>query len=110
LAANRYTLDPSGRDVALYKPNRRDVPQPGIIPHEWQIRGPVSCRLLNEASFRLDVALIAALQPTWQPYLTPIYGAEIRGIGDLRRLLTALLTRPILANPPLAAPTGAQFA
>ena len=114
LAVRRYTLDPSGRDVVLFKPNRRDVPEPGVLPREWQIRGPVSCRLLNEASFRLDATLIAALQPTWQAHLTPIYGAEIRGTGELRRLIGALLRRPILANPPLAPipgePTAAHFA
>ncbi|WP_118136114.1 hypothetical protein [Oceanicella sp. SM1341] len=46
-----YTADPSGRDIALFRPGR---PLTGGCRQgaEWELRGPISCGLINEAGYR----------------------------------------------------------
>ena len=54
-----YTLDPSGRDVALFKPGEPFVGEcrQGL---EWQVRGPILCGLLNDARYRPGADAAAA--------------------------------------------------
>lgn len=54
-----WTFDPSGRDVPLFKPG-----DPFIgdcrAGAEWQLRGPLSCGLLNDARYSPNPAAAAA--------------------------------------------------
>ena len=64
---NQYTLDPSGRDVALFSEGRLPFSETeigndgkavtGWTPQqEWQMPAPIACRLLNQAAFAPSVA------------------------------------------------------
>jgi len=46
-----YTLDPSGRDAALFQVGGRKV-KDCVEAREWEMRAPLSCRRLNSAGFR----------------------------------------------------------
>lgn len=57
--ATHYTFDPSGRDIPLFKPGQPFIGdcRKGL---EWEIRGPISCGLLNEASYHPGADAAAA--------------------------------------------------
>ena len=57
--ARHYTFDPSGRDIALFRPGRPlvDDCREGL---EWEVRGPLSCGLLNDARYRPGADAAAA--------------------------------------------------
>jgi hypothetical protein len=70
IAAELYTLDPSGRDVALFQVGGRSEAD-CRTPREWEMPAPISCRRLNFAGFRPRVEHVpAALQAA----LAPLYG------------------------------------
>ncbi|MEL6265724.1 MAG: hypothetical protein AAFR52_08755, partial [Pseudomonadota bacterium] len=57
LDEQRFTLDPSGRDIQLFQPrNRPDTGEVWEPVREWQVPMPLTCRRLNAARFRLDTA------------------------------------------------------
>jgi hypothetical protein len=54
LADGRFTLDPSGREIALFQPrNRPDEGEPWRPVREWEIPAPLTCRRLNASRFAL---------------------------------------------------------
>lgn len=57
--ATHYTLDPSGRDIPLFRPGRpaRDACRTGA---EWEIRGPLSCALYNDGCYAVDPSVAGA--------------------------------------------------
>ena len=50
--AQRYTLDPSGRDASLFMPGR-EIGDFCNSPKEWEVRSPISCSLLNSAEYSI---------------------------------------------------------
>jgi hypothetical protein len=91
LSNGRYMLDPSGRDVALFRPGVRGDPQSWRPVREWEIAAPIPCRLLNDASFILPEDGIPA---GLEPQLALLVGQLVRGAARLRATLTALLGGP----------------
>src|SRR5207248_475016 len=89
LGNGRYVLDPSGRDVALFRPGLRGDPQNWRPVREWEIAAPIPCRLLNDASFILpEDGIPAGLEPQLAPPPSPALLLDpTRG----RVLLTAAL-------------------
>jgi hypothetical protein len=57
----RFTFDPSGRDIPLFRPDHRSGPQKCRPPREWELPAPIPCRLLGEARYRITVELIDEL-------------------------------------------------
>ena len=57
----RFTFDPSGRDIPLFRPDQRSGPQECHPPREWELPAPIPCRLLGEARYMLTAELIDAL-------------------------------------------------
>ncbi len=57
--ATHYTLDPSGRDIPLFRPGR---PARGTckIGAEWEMRAPLTCALYNDGSYAVDPAVAGA--------------------------------------------------
>jgi len=87
LGGNRFTFDPSGRDTPLFKPSRHN-PIDCSLAEEWRIAGPISCRLLSEARFRMRPEHVP---PALVGQLTRMYGVTVRGELKLRALLSSLL-------------------
>lgn len=56
IAPLHYTLDPSGRDTALYQPGGRIPEEACAKAEEWQMRAPIPCRRLGFAQFSPDRA------------------------------------------------------
>ena len=96
-----WTLDPSGRDVALYQ--RGGTPgEECRLRREWEIRGPLDCRRLNAASFEPS---IEDAPPGMETDLALLYGRLFRSEAALLHLATALrndITLPANARTLLA--------
>jgi hypothetical protein len=54
-----YTLDPSGRDIPLFRPGR-PISQDCKIGVEWEMRAPLSCALFNDGRYAVTVAAAGA--------------------------------------------------
>jgi len=57
--AQHYMMDPSGRDIALFKPGQPFV-KDCRVPEEWDVRGPILCGLLNDGRYRPGADAAAA--------------------------------------------------
>jgi hypothetical protein len=57
----RFTFDPSGRDIPLFRPDQRPDPQNWRPPSEWELPAPTPCRLLGAAQYTITAALIDEL-------------------------------------------------
>jgi hypothetical protein len=88
LGNGRFLLDPSGRDVALFRPGLRGDPLAWRPVKEFEIAAPIPCRLLNAASFLLARDGIPA---GFDPQLLPLVGQLVQGAARLRATITALL-------------------
>jgi hypothetical protein len=54
LGNNRFTFDPSGRDVPLFQPRQRPEEDGPWRPwSEWELPAPLTCRRFNAASFEI---------------------------------------------------------
>lgn len=86
LGSGRFTFDPSGRDIPLFRPSRLTDPESCRPTLEWEIRAPIPCRLLGSASYRLgpDAA-------TLDPLLEPLVGSRFVDEARLRQTLLTLL-------------------
>jgi len=86
---NQYTLDPSGRDVALFAEGKRpfaetDIRDDGSVvgwtpPQEWQMPAPIACRLLNQAAFAPSVSDVGT-----QAAFFPMIGVHYANLGHFR--------------------------
>src|SRR5204862_399873 len=115
LGNGRYVLDPSGRDVALFRPGLRGDPQNWRPVREWEIAAPIPCRLLNDASFILP--LLARSAPGAMT-AAPDWPATMSRCSTLdRRTATATICRRVRrpaslcrstasTNSPTARPTS----
>ena len=79
----RFTFDPSGRDIPLFRPDQRSGPQECHPPREWELPAPIPCRLLGEARYMLTAELIDALVK--QGLSQPAADALSRYVGVLFR-------------------------
>jgi hypothetical protein len=96
IAAELYTLDPSGRDVPLFQPGARAAGD-CRAPTEWEMRAPTPCRRLNFGGFAPKVTdLPAALAGA----LAPIVGRRFATEGALIEAANAALSAD--PNPPNA--------
>ena len=57
----RFTFDPSGRDIPLFRPDQRPVSQKCRPLREWELPAPIPCRLLGEAQYMITAELIHEL-------------------------------------------------
>jgi hypothetical protein len=57
----RFTFDPTGRDIQLFRPDQRSGPQECHPRREWELPAPIPCRLLGEARYMLTAELIDGL-------------------------------------------------
>jgi len=97
LGGDRYTFDPSGRDVALFRRSPEFAPtfQPGLgvddcLPlEEWRVTAPIPCRLLGEARYILKASDIPAALTV---QLSPLIGILFRNEAALRHALATYLT------------------
>jgi hypothetical protein len=88
LGANRYTIDPSGRDIDLFRPSQHGADE-CVRPVEWQLAAPIPCRLLAAARYALTAA---GVPPALLPALTGILGVTFDSEARLRATLATLLT------------------
>lgn len=73
----RFTFDPSGRKIPLYKPrNRPESWDDWYITKEWELPGPISCRLLGDARYQIFESYIQDLIDNHS--LTPLAAIELR--------------------------------
>lgn len=90
LGERRYTLDPSGRDVALFQPRQRPAGDNTWRPvREWEVPATLTCRRLNAASFRLAPSDVAG---ELAEELAKYAGFEFRTESAFHRLLDHRLT------------------
>lgn len=54
----RYTFDPSGRDIPLFRPDQTADLDRCDATREWQLPAPTPCRLLGAASYRITDGLL----------------------------------------------------
>jgi hypothetical protein len=88
LGLDRYTFDPSGRDVPLFRRSRRGTGD-CLRPEEWRIEAPIRCRLLGEARYVLQpVHIPVGLEPQLAPWVGLVFKDEAR----FRQTLSAVLT------------------
>ncbi|MEE8523058.1 MAG: hypothetical protein V3T72_03930 [Thermoanaerobaculia bacterium] len=86
----RFTFDPSGRDVPLFRPDQRPEPDRWTPSREWQIPAPIPCRLLGAASYLLQPADVpAALETELAPWVGQLFEDEARFRATLATVLAA---------------------
>ncbi|HWV56990.1 MAG TPA: hypothetical protein VNZ57_05910, partial [Longimicrobiales bacterium] len=60
--SGRFTVDPSGRDIALFRPRIRPTTwDEWRAAREWEVQAPIRCRLLNQVEYTLTEAAILRL-------------------------------------------------
>ncbi|MEI4234138.1 hypothetical protein [Roseovarius sp. D22-M7] len=76
----RWTLDPSGRDVPLFQRGgaRNDACD---LREEWEVRAPITCRLLNSARF---APTLESVPVGFETSLAPLFGTTFDHESDLR--------------------------
>lgn len=57
----RFTFDPSGRDIPLFRPDQRPAPTEWHPPRPWEVPAPITCRLLGAATYTITAEAIDAL-------------------------------------------------
>ncbi len=102
LENGRFTFDPSGRDIPLFRPDQRRAsdqrgPQQAWQPtQEWQLPAPIPCRLLGDARYILSTTLLSQLEvPTDSPItaeaLYPFVSIQFRNEVRLRQTIASLI-------------------
>jgi hypothetical protein len=91
----RFTFDPSGRDIPLFRPDQRPDPQKCRSLREWELPAPIPCQLLGEARYRITAELIDELvaQGLSQPAadeLSRYVGILFRNEARLRETIESL--------------------
>ena len=72
LGNRRYTFDPSGREIPLFRPSQRIATLAWIPVEEWQLPAPIPCRLLDAFATQLiprAVALTVGTEEQADPLL-----------------------------------------
>lgn len=87
LGSRRFTFDPSGRDIELFRPSRTLGPDEWSPKVEWEVRAPIPCRLLGAASYVIGPRM-ATLDPALEPFLGERFVDEAR----LRQTLLTVMS------------------
>ncbi len=103
-----FTFDPSGRDIPLFK--KRNRPADWDQWHsalEWELAGPIRCRLLGDAVYLISEGVILALtafpgltDPEISD-LTQVSNISFRDEAQLMATLLTLLTGATLTSSPI---------
>ncbi len=93
IAEGRWTFDPSGRDTPLFMPSYRPE-QACSARHEWDVAGPIRCRLLGHAEYVVTDEVLDALADAGVPAaaiaeLATMKGLRFRDELRLRQTLRA---------------------
>jgi hypothetical protein len=91
----RFTFDPSGRDASVFAPDQRTNPQNWSPALEWQLPGPLRCRLLGDARYMLtaeqiDDLVIQGLPPAAANELSRVAGIVFRNESRIRETVRSL--------------------
>jgi hypothetical protein len=101
LGNGRFTFDPSGRDIPLFRPDQRRssdqirCPRDWQLPQEWQLPAPIPCRLLGDARYIIstetiddlvDLGLVPAAAEELSHYVGIAFRSEVR----LRQTIASL--------------------
>ncbi|MCY1004533.1 hypothetical protein OV079_02900 [Nannocystis pusilla] len=103
LTTRRYTFDPSGRDIPLFRPSYR--PEDGCRRrHEEDVSAPIRCRLLGHAEYEITDAVLDAMQEGGlpAPALTELrdwIGVRFRDEYRLRATLSSLANSSDFMDP-----------
>lgn len=101
----RYTVDPSGRDVALFRPRIRPATwDEWRAVREWEVQAPIRCRLLNHVVYTLSEAAILRLLD--DGVVTAAQADELRALRGTRYASDARLRRTLATLPSAAAFLG----
>lgn len=80
-----FTFDPSGRDIPLFQPRNRPPGWENWHPAlEWELPGPIRCRLLGDAQYMITGAVIQ--QVLSDPDLTLVGGLTAQQSSDIQTL------------------------
>lgn len=107
-ADERFSVDPSGRDIPLFRPDQRSNLDDWRIPQEWEFPAPIPCRLLGDARYQLSAALLDELTvpptaPITAETLSTLVGIPFRNEARLRQTIQSLI-------PNFAALSAAELA
>jgi hypothetical protein len=98
-----FLFDPSGRDVPLFRPRGRPAGWDAWRPaREWEVPAPIRCRLLNDAVYEIDEAVVLRLED--DGVLDAAHAAELRTLRGTRYSGEARLRRTLATLP-----SGADF-
>jgi len=100
----RYSFDPSGRDIQLFSPRvREDNWHNWRSIASWHVPAPIVCRLLNHSEYRITERLLIELEndlgvdPSAIENLRRLHSENIRSEARLSDLLT-LMNEPSLSD------------
>ncbi|HVL26286.1 MAG TPA: hypothetical protein VM450_19500 [Thermomicrobiales bacterium] len=78
-----FSVDPSGRDIPLFMPRSRPADYDAWhAAREWEVPGPIACRLLGDAAYQIGEATVQALVDD-EGLSTPA-ADDLRGVRDIR--------------------------
>ncbi|MCY0990909.1 hypothetical protein OV203_27440 [Nannocystis sp. ILAH1] len=102
LTTRRYTFDPSGRDIPLFRPSYR--PEDGCRRRlEEDVSAPIRCRLLGHAEYEITDAVLEAmvgvLLPASRTELRDWIGVRFRDEYRLRATLNSLANGADFTDP-----------
>lgn len=92
----RFTFDPSGREIPLFRPDQRGELEACRSPQEWEFPAPIPCRLLGDARYQLSADLVSdlaipAVLPLSSGSLSGLVGVPFRNESRLRQTIQSLI-------------------
>ncbi len=107
----RFTFDPSGRDIALFATrNRRDDEnwEEWTSALEWEVPVPIRCRLLGHTTFQISESDIISIETnigipaSTSTELRTLRGWQFYNESQLIKTLSQILTIPLLPGQLIA--------
>lgn len=94
-----FTVDPSGRDIPLFMPRNRA--EAGWRAREWELPGPIPCRLLGHAEYLIEDEHVRSmlLSSKVAADLSTMRGRRFTSEKDLEGALKVLRSAPVLLDP-----------
>ncbi|MEM9088871.1 MAG: hypothetical protein AAGC93_09025 [Cyanobacteria bacterium P01_F01_bin.53] len=92
----RFTFDPSGREIPLFRPDQRGELEDWRSPQEWEFPAPIPCRLLGDARYQLSADLVDGLNipaslPLSPGSLSSLVGVPFRHESRLRQTIQSMI-------------------
>ena len=98
VGAGRFTLDPSGRDVALFQRGQTSDRAPDQV-REVDLPVPILCRLFNATTHLISAAALAQINDAGiDTALAPLLGQRLTSAAAFRRTVRARLSLPQIAT------------